>query len=129
MAKKVTPHGLAQVIGYYSAFNIREPRPLVMVLTAEEVKILLFPFRDDQDFLVNAVELKSFKLWKMQQNLHVVDTEVLKLLLSIVHEDSQLRNYSFEPSLFDRHGFKRVPSVVFSQRFKKWINYNSVLPV
>ena len=65
-----------------------------MVLTAEEVKILLFPFRDDQDFLVNAVELKSFKLWKMQQNLRMVDMEVLKLLLSIVHEVSQLHNYS-----------------------------------
>ena len=37
--KRITPHSVAQVIGYYSAFEVGDPQPLVVVLTAYELKI------------------------------------------------------------------------------------------
>ena len=43
--KHITPHSTAQVIGYYSAFEIGDPRPLVLIMTEDELKIIIFPFK------------------------------------------------------------------------------------
>lgn len=38
---------VAQVIGYYSAFDISDPQPLVVILTGHQVKVIIFPFLDE----------------------------------------------------------------------------------
>ena len=92
--KHITPHSIAQVIGYYSAFKIGEPRPLVLVLTAYELTRVIFPFQDGSKHVVNAVELQEFKLWKREGRM--LDFDVLNVLLSLMNESSRLRNYSIE---------------------------------
>ena len=92
--KRITPHSVAQVIGYYSAFEVGDPQPLVVVLTAYELKIIIFPFRDGSQHLVNAVELQTFKLWK--EGGRQLDIRVLNLLLSLMDQESLLRRYSIE---------------------------------
>ena len=92
--KRMTPHSVAQVIGYYSAFEVGDPRPLVVVLTAYELKIVIFPFHDGSQRLVNAVELQEFKLWKGEGRM--LDVGVLNLLLSLMDQESLLRTYSIE---------------------------------
>ena len=95
-AKKcITPHSVAQVIGYYSAFEVGDPQPLVVVLTAYELKIIIFPFLDGSQRLVNAVELEKFKLWK-GGGRRMLDVRVLNLLLSLMDQESVLRKYSIE---------------------------------
>ena len=95
-AKKcITPHSVAQVIGYYSAFEVGDPQPLVVVLTAYELKIIIFPFHDGSQRLVNAVELEKFKLWK-GEGRRMLDVRVLNLLLSLMDQESLLRKYSIE---------------------------------
>ena len=93
--KHMTPHSVAQVIGYYSAFEVGDPRPLVVVLTAYELKIVIFPFHDGSQRLVNAVELQEFKLWK-GEGRRMLDVGVLYLLLSLMHDESLLRTYNIE---------------------------------
>ena len=90
--KHITPHSIAQVIGYYSAFESGCPRPLVIVLTAYKLKIVIFPFQDGSKHLVKAVELQEFKLWKREGCM--LDFDVLTLLLSLMNVSSRLRNYS-----------------------------------
>ena len=62
--KHMTPHATAQVIGYYSAFDIGDPRPLVLMMTGDAFKIIIFPFKDQDCHYVNALELLEFKVWK-----------------------------------------------------------------
>ena len=93
--KRITPHSVAQVIGYYSAFEVGDPQPLVVVLTAYELKIIIFPFLDGSQRLVNAVELEEFKLWK-GGGRRMLDVRVLNLLLSLMDQESLLRMYSIE---------------------------------
>ena len=106
-AKRITPHSVAQVIGYYSAFEVGDPRPLVVVLTAYELKIVIFPFHDGSQRLVNAVELQEFKLWKGEGRM--LDVGVLNLLLSLMDEKSKLRNYSVEAEKANIPQEARIP--------------------
>ena len=103
--QRITPHCIAQVIGYYSAFEISDPRPLVLIMTACELKIVFFPFKAGKEFLVNAVELESFPLWQgiptaeghslsTQPHAGAVAIDVLKLLLSLLDEGSQFRAFT-----------------------------------
>ena len=105
--KHTTPHSVAQVIGYYSAFEVGDPRPLVVVLTAYELKIVIFPFHDGSQRLVNAVELQEFKLWKGEGRM--LDVGVLNLLLSLMHEKSKLWNYSVEAKKANIPQEARIP--------------------
>ena len=105
--KRITPHSVAQVIGYYSAFKVSDPRPLVVVLTAYELKIVIFPFHDGSQRLVNAVELQEFKLWKGEGRM--LDVGVLNLLLSLMDEKSKLRNYSVEAEKANIPQEARIP--------------------
>ena len=102
--KHITPHSVAQVIGYYSAFEVSDPRPLVVVLTAYELKIVIFPFHDGSQRLVNAVELQEFKLWKGEGRM--LDVGVL---LSLMHNESFLRNYSVEAKKANIPQEARIP--------------------
>ena len=106
--KRITPHSVAQVIGYYSAFEVSDPRPLVVVLTAYELKIVIFPFHDGSQRLVNAVELQEFKLWK-GEGTRMLDVGVLNLLLSLMDEKSKLRNYSVEAKKANIPQEARIP--------------------
>ena len=106
--KHITPHSVAQVIGYYSAFEVGDPRPLVVVLTAYELKIVIFPFHDGSQRLVNAVELQEFKLWKGEEG-RMLDVGVLNLLLSLMHDESFLRNYSVEAKKANIPQEARIP--------------------
>ena len=105
--KHITPHSVAQVIGYYSAFEVGDPRPLVVVLTAYELKIVIFPFHDGSQRLVNAVELQEFKLWKGEGRM--LDVGMLNLLLSLMDEKSKLRNYSVEAKKANIPQEARIP--------------------
>ena len=53
--RRITPHAVAQIIGYYSAFDITDIQPLVLILTAHQLKIVIFPFRTGEHHLINAV--------------------------------------------------------------------------
>ena len=106
--KRITPHSVAQVIGYYSAFEVSDPRPLVVVLTAYELKIVIFPFHDGSQRLVNEVELHEFKLWKGEGTC-MLDVGVLNLLLSLMDEKSKLRNYSVEAKKANIPQEARIP--------------------
>ena len=105
--KHITPHSVAQIIGYYSAFEVGDPRPLVVVLTAYELKIVIIPFHDGSQRLVNAVELQEFKLWKGEGRM--LDVGVLSLLLSLMHDESFLRNYSVEAKKANIPQEARIP--------------------
>jgi len=98
-------HSVAQVIGYYSAFDVSHPRPLVVIMTAWYVKVIIFPFRDIQQNLVNAVELGEFNFW----NDDVPDFNVLKLLLSLFDECSVVRAYQREADYADIPPQGRIP--------------------
>ena len=105
--KRITPHSVAQVIGYYIAFKVGDPRPLVVVLTAYELKIIIFPFLDGSQRLVNAVELEEFKLWKGEGRM--LDVRVLNLLLSLMDQESLLRKYSIEAKKHNIPQEARIP--------------------
>ena len=62
--RRITPHAVAQIIGYYSAFDITDIQPLVLILTAHQLKIVIFPFRTGEHHLINAVAFETFQLWK-----------------------------------------------------------------
>ena len=101
--KPITPHSVAQVIGYYSTFKVNEPRPIVLILTSLELKIVMFPFISGGEPLVNAVQWKEFQLWKSEvvgesevDKSEVLDMGVLQLLLSLMDNKSVLRNYALE---------------------------------
>ena len=60
---------------------------LPVVLTAYELKIIIFPFRDGSQHLVNAVELQTFELWK--EGGRQLDVRVLNLLQPLPHQIAQ----------------------------------------
>ena len=68
--KRITPHSVAQVIGYYSAS------------------------RSSSDG-IRAIELQKFELWK-GEGRRMLDVRVLNLLLSLMHDESLLRRYDIE---------------------------------
>ena len=103
--QRITPHCIAQGIGYYSAFEIGDPRPLVLIMTACELKIVIGYYSAFEIFLVNAVDLDSFPLWQgiptaeghslsTQPHAGAVAIDVLKLLLSLLDEGSQFRAFT-----------------------------------
>ena len=100
--KHITPHNTAQVIGYYSAFEINDPQPLALVMTEDSLKIIIFPFKVKDQHYVNAIELQEFSLWKVNDVGHKeLDVGVLNLLLSLTDKRSVLRGYTIKPELAD----------------------------
>ena len=55
--RDIKPHSVAQVIGYYSAFDVSHPQPLMVIMTTYHVKVIIFPFLEKGQPLV---ELKEF---------------------------------------------------------------------
>ena len=66
---------------------------IFLVLTALELNIVIFPFTNACQPLVNVVELEEFQLWN---NRHMLDIDVLKLRLALMDEKSCVRSYSTE---------------------------------
>ena len=86
---KLTPHSVAQIIGYYSAFNFNT-MPVVALISATEIQLVLFPFTDRSgSSLVNALVLDQIPLWKER----LPDMEALKLFVSLLGQNSHLRKY------------------------------------
>jgi hypothetical protein len=61
--KDLTVHGIAQVIGYYSAYEIDLPRPVLIVMNAFKFQLVFFPFMDADTNVVNAVMVEPISLW------------------------------------------------------------------
>ena len=103
--KHITPSKLV-------THEVSDPRPLVVVLTAYKLKIIIFPFHDGSQRLVNAVELQEFKLWKGERRM--LDIGVLNLLLSLMHDESLLRKYSIEADKAQIPQEARIPKKLVS---------------
>lgn len=101
------PHVTAQVIGYYSAFEVGHPGPIVLILTASELKVVLFPFQDGHQQLVNAVALQPLKLWKVEGR--TLDLCVMKLLLSLMDERSAVRQWNLKADKAQLPQGARIP--------------------
>ena len=110
--------------------EVGDPRPLVVVLTAYKLKIVIFPFHDGSQRLVNAVELQEFKLWKGRRML---DVGVLNLLLSLMRDESFLRRYDIEADKAQIPQGARIPknrvcNIVTDQaKFEEISKQNSAL--
>ena len=63
-------------------------------MTAYELKIMIFPFLDGGQRLVNAIEMLEMKLWKGKGQM--LDLNVLTLLLALTDEHSVVRNFTTE---------------------------------
>lgn len=77
--RTLDPHSVAQVIGYYSAFEVGEPRPIVAVMSAYQVQLILFLFVDGSTRLVNAVVLEPIPLWNDQKFTDYTVAQVINL--------------------------------------------------
>ncbi len=93
-------HALAQIIGYYCAFDTGSPNPLVVLITQDHMRLLLFPFASDGIKLVNAIAISEIALWENAQSLSL-NIDVLKLFLSIGREESHTLQCVFDPSSCD----------------------------
>ena len=58
-------HVLAQLIGYFAAYEIQLNIPLAFVLTEKYVQTVIFPFSDEKDhhLLINAVALPKLGIF------------------------------------------------------------------
>ena len=72
-------HVIAQLIGYFAAFNVTVYTPLVFVLTEFYVDIVLFPFKASAVPLINAVVLPRLYLFNKKGT---VNQFTLNFLLS-----------------------------------------------
>ena len=61
---KVVKHALAQVTGYFAAFDILKTIPLVFVLTDVHIQVIIYPFKNGNgDALINGIVLPPFPLF------------------------------------------------------------------
>ena len=63
MGNSSIKHVIAQVTGYFAAFDVEIKVPLVFVLTDEYVQIVLYPFKHEGVGQINAVVLPEFSLF------------------------------------------------------------------
>ena len=96
---KYSAHSIAQVIGYYSAcHDVCYPPPVVAILTSNDIQFVLFPFKKDGTPLVNAVVFTPISIWT-EDNMRP-DFSVLTLILSIMSDRSEIRNYTVHETEF-----------------------------
>ena len=89
-------HTVAQLIGYYTAFNTNEyAPPLLFVLSEMNVHLVVLPFKGtDSRLVVNSIVLPEMKLWR--SNGVELDLHVLMLLLLVGQKTAELRPSSTE---------------------------------
>ena len=73
-------HVLAQLIGYFAAFEIVVETPLAFVLTEKYVQIVVFPFYGNSHLLINAVALPKLNIFTQSGSVNQLP---LQLILSL----------------------------------------------
>ena len=73
-------HVLAQLIGYFAAFQIAVLTPLAFVLTEQYVQIVVFPFYGSSHLLINAVALPKLNMFTQSGDVNRLP---LQLILSL----------------------------------------------
>lgn len=91
---KFSIHSLAQVIGYYSAYDVPTPPPMVAVITYTEIALVFFPFSSGEIYYVDAFTMDPICMWDGP----VFRIGILDLILGIVQEHSASRNFTLLPS-------------------------------
>lgn len=98
---KLGLHAIAQVIGYYAAFNIdADLNPIAMVISQDFIQFVIFPFRDKDQPLINAVSLDHIYLWEEE---NVLNRNLLKLLLAFLKEDSGVQRVGLSADSIPAH--------------------------
>jgi hypothetical protein len=90
---RIDVHAITQLIGYYSAAEVSESPPVVVVMSHMEIQFILFPFTYNSDSLINAIALTPILLWD-PSDVEELDFSVIKLFLGVIKHGSNTQTYS-----------------------------------
>lgn len=104
---KLGLHAIAQIVGYYAAFNIDSIlHPIAMIMSKDFIRFVMFPFVDEEHLLVNAVCFSEIYLWKSDHGMQefLIDMEVLACLLAILRGNSKAQSCGIPATHIPKEG-------------------------